>query len=69
MAYLTKEEIIERILRKEINERIIINPLLNPKQLGMNGVDLRLSCDLIIPQKIKINSMLRLLYYQYLNGK
>lgn len=57
MAYLTKEEIIERILRKEINERIIINPLLNPKQLGMNGVDLRLSCDLIIPQKIKINSI------------
>jgi len=57
MAYLTKKEILDRIMRKEIDERIIINPLLNPKQLGMNGVDLRLSCDLIIPQKFQINSI------------
>lgn len=57
MTCLTKIDILNKFKEEKIENRLIINPSLNPNQIGSHGIDLRLSCDLIIPQKIQINAI------------
>ncbi|MHA1296290.1 MAG: dCTP deaminase [Promethearchaeota archaeon] len=53
MTFLTKKDIIKWLNKPNMSERIIISPYLDHRQIGSAGIDLRLACDLIVPQKIK----------------
>ncbi len=50
---LLTSEIIKRLNKDELNERIIIAPYLHEEQIGRDSIDIRLSGDLYVPSKIK----------------
>ena len=57
MSVLLYSEIVKRLNTKEPRKKITILPHLNENQIGDDGIDLRLSCDLLIPSKIETSTI------------
>ncbi|MHA1282486.1 MAG: dCTP deaminase [Promethearchaeota archaeon] len=69
MGCLLTSEIIEYMNKDKLDERIVILPILNKKQIGSDGIDIRLSGDLFIPSKIEINYLNPLMNYEKFQKK
>lgn len=55
MSVLTKEEIKTKINQKCYDDRLIITPLLEERQIGPGSVDIRLGTSIIVPKKAYVD--------------
>ncbi|MHC5058089.1 MAG: dCTP deaminase [Planctomycetota bacterium] len=56
MAVLHRQEIKDRINRRDYDNRLLITPLLSVDQIGPGSVDIRLGSTIIVPRKTYVAS-------------